>query len=233
MIAQAKLALEKAFSASYTKRIVVEEFITGSRHGFSAFLHNGRIIFFFSDNEHYFKNPSLVSAASTPSIVSSMIEEKLCLESEKMANLLSLKTGIFHVQYLLRKGEPVIIEICRRAPGDLYVKLVEHATGVLYSDWIVKASAGLDCNGLSHVKPKGFFTRHCVMSAKPGKVKNIVFDASIEKNIIDQFMWWKKGDYVSDVLTSKFGIVFLKFDSMGEMLTKTEQMQELIYVEVE
>jgi biotin carboxylase len=232
-LAQTLPALEKAFSASPAKRIVVEEFITGSRHGFSAFLRNGRIIFFFSDNEHYFKNPYLVSAASTPSIVSSTIEKKLCLESEKIASLLSLKTGIFHVQYILRKGEPVIIEICRRAPGDLYIKLVEHATGVLYSDWIVKASAGLECNGLSHVKPKGFFTRHCVMSAKPGKVKNIVFDSSIKKNIIDQLMWWKKGDYVSDIMTSKFAIVFLKFDSMEEMLTKTEQMQELIYVEVE
>lgn len=230
---QAKPALKKAFSASYTKRIVVEEFITGSRHGFSAFLRNGRIVFFFTDNEHYFKNPYLVSAASTPSIVSSTIEKKLCLESEKIARLLSLKTGIFHIQYILRKGEPVIIEICRRAPGDLYVKLVEHATGVLYSDWIVKACAGLDCNGLSHVKPKGFFTRHCVMSAKLGKIKNIVFDSSIKKNIIDQLMWWKKGDYVYDMMISKFGIVFLKFDSMEEMLTKTEQMQELIYVEVE
>ena len=232
-IKQVKPALKKAFSASYTKRIVVEEFITGSRHGFSAFLQNGHIIFFFSDNEHYFKNPYLVSAASTPSIVSSTIEKKLCLESEKIASLLSLKTGIFHVQYILREGEPVIIEICRRAPGDLYVKLVEHATGVLYSDWIVKASAGLDCNGLSHVEPKGFFTRHCVMSAKHGRIKNIIYDYSIKKNIIDQFMWWKRGDYVSDVMTSKFGIVFLQFDSMEEMLTKTERMQELIYVEVE
>ncbi|RKZ53866.1 MAG: phosphoribosylglycinamide synthetase [Candidatus Parabeggiatoa sp. nov. 3] len=232
-IAQAKPALEKAFSASPAKRIVVEEFISGSRHGFSAFLHNGHIIFFFSDNEHYFKNPYLVSAASTPSIVSSTIEKKLCLESDKIASLLSLKTGIFHVQYILRKGKPVIIEICRRAPGDLYIKLVEHATGVLYPDWIVKASAGLDCNGLSHVEPKGFFTRHCVMSAKHGRIKNIIYDSFIKKNIIDQFMWWKKGDYVSDVMTSKFGIVFLQFDSMEEMLTKTERMQELIYVEVE
>ncbi|OQY48102.1 MAG: hypothetical protein B6247_25620 [Candidatus Parabeggiatoa sp. nov. 2] len=230
---QVKPALNKAFLASHAKRIVVEEFITGSRHGFSAFLHNGRIIFFFSDNEHYFKNPYLVSAASTPSIVSSSIEKKLCLKSEKIASLLSLKTGIFHIQYILRKEEPVIIEICRRAPGDLYVKLVEHATGVLYSDWIVKSSAGLDCNGLSHAEPKGFFTRHCVMSAKPGRIKNIIFDYSIEKNIIEQFMWWKKGNYISDVMTSKFGIVFLKFDSMEEMLTKTEQMQEFIHVEVE
>ncbi len=232
-ITQARPALQKAFSASSAKRIVVEEYITGTRHGFSAFLLNGRIVFFFSDNEHYFKNPYLVSAASTPSIVSAKIEKKLCLESEKIASLLSLKTGIFHVQYILREGEPVIIEICRRAPGDLYLKLVEYSTGVLYSDWIVKASAGLDCNGLSYVKPKGFFTRHCVMSAKLGKITNILFDSSIEKNIIEKLMWWKKGDTVTDVMTSKLGIVFLKFYTMEDMLTKTEQMQKLIHVEIE
>lgn len=147
--------------------------------------------------------------------------------------MLSLKTGIFHVQYILRKEEPVIIEICRRAPGDLYLKLVEYSTGVLYSDWIVKSSAGLDCNGLSYVKPKGFFTRHCVMSDKLGKITNILFDSSIEKNIIEKLMWWKKGDTVADVMTSKLGIVFLKFDTMEDMLTKTEQMQKLIHVEVE
>jgi len=104
---------------------------------------------------------------------------------------------------------------------------------VLYSDWIVKASAGLNCNGLSHAKPKGFFTRHCVMSAMHGRIKNIIYDSSIKKNIIEKLMWWKKGDYISDVMTSKFGIIFLKFESMEEMLTKTERMQELIYVEVE
>lgn len=230
---EAKQALKKAFAVSKLKRIIIEEFVTGSQHGFSAFLHNEQVVFFFSDNEHYFKNPYLVSAASTPSIISSKVEERLCLESEKIARLLSLKTGIFHVQYILRKGEPIIIEICRRAPGDLYIKLVEYATGVLYSDWIVKAFAGLNCEGLFFVKPKGFFTRHCVMSAQPGKVKNVVFDTSTEKNIIDKVMWWKKGDLISDVMTAKFGITFLKFDTMAEMLTQTEQMQELIRVEVE
>ncbi|MCK4499836.1 hypothetical protein KAU11_05020, partial [Candidatus Babeliales bacterium] len=99
--------------------------------------------------------------------------------------------------------------------------------------WIVKASAGLDCSGLAHAEPKGFFTRHCVMSARSGKVKNIVFDKSISRNIIDQFMWWKKGDLVTDVLVSKFGIVFIKFGSKEEMMTKTECMHELIRVETE
>lgn len=230
---EAEAAIEKAFSISRTKRIVVEEFVVGSRHGFSVFLVQGRVVFFFSDNEHYYLNPYLVSAASVPSIASARVEQKLCAESEKIASLLSLKTGIFHIQYILRGEEPVIIEICRRAPGDLYVKLVEHATGVDYPSWIVKASAGLDCSGLVHAEPKGFFTRHCIMSASVGKVKDIIFDAAVEKQIIDRFMWWKKGDVVSDIMTAKFGIVFLRFNSMDEMLEKTERMQELIRVVTE
>ncbi len=232
-IAHAEEAVERAFAVSRIKRVVMEEFVVGSRHGFSAFLREGRVVFSFFDNEHYFLNPYLVSAASVPGNVPDAAQRKLRGQAEKIAALLSLGTGIFHVQYILRDGEPVIIEICRRAPGDLYIKLVEHATGVPYASWIVKAFAGLDCGGLAPAEPTGFFTRHCVMSAHPGRVRRVVFDASIERNVIDRLMWWEPGDPVSDVMTSKFGIVFLRFDSQKEMLDKTERMQELIRVEVE
>lgn len=228
---QARKALEMAFSASRAKRFVIEEFIHGTRHGFSAFLNNGRVVFSFSDNEHYFLNPYMVSAASTPSIVPVAVERKLSVLSERIASLLSLKMGIFHIQYILRGDDPIIIEICRRAPGDLYIKLVEYATGVEYSTWIVRAAAGLDCDGLRHRNPKGFFTRHCIMSAHGGTIARVVIDSEIEKNIVDRVMWWRRGDIVKDVLTSKYGIVFLEFGSNDEMLDKTMRMHELIRVE--
>jgi len=226
-------AVEKALQASRAKRVVIEEFLSGSRHGFSTFIRDGRVVFYFSDNEHYFLNPFLVSAASAPGDVSPSVEKTLCGWIEKIASRLSLVTGIVHVQYMLRGDGPVIIEICRRAPGDLYVRWVELATGVPYAEWILRAFAGLDCSDVTMVGPKGFTTRHCVMSAKPGRVKDVVFDASIKKNVIDRLMWWKPGDPVTDVLTSKFGIVFLRFDSREEMLDKTERMQQLIRVETE
>jgi len=69
-----------------------------------------------------------------------------------------------------------------------------------------------------------------VMSAAAGRMEDVVFDQSIEKNIVEKFMWWKKGDVISDVLTAKCGIVFLRFSSSDEMLDKTERMQELIRV---
>jgi len=233
-ITEIKSAIDKSIAVSKAGRLVAEEFIIGTRHGFSAFLYNGKVVFYFSDNEHYFLNPYLVSAASTPSTVPFFVDRSLCEQSEKIASLLSLKTGIFHIQYIFKENkEPVIIEICRRAPGDLYIKLVEHATGVDYSSWIVKASAGLDCSGLIHVEPKGCFVRHCVMSAASGRIIDVVFDSAIEKQIIDRFMWWQKGDMITDVMTSKCGIVFLEFDSRDEMMEKTDRLQEMIKVVTE
>ena len=226
-------AIEKAFAVSRTKRIVVEEFIEGTRHGFSAFLVNGRVAFHFTDNEQYFLNPYLVSGASVPGAVPQSAVQQLCTESEKIASLLALKTGIFHVQFILRNGEPIIIEICRRAPGDLYIHLVELATGVDYASWIVKGAAGLDCSDVRHAVPQGFYTRHCVMSARPGRVKEIVIDPIINPNIIESFMWGRPGDPVANVMTSKFGIVFLRFATQEEMLEKTERLQQLIRVVME
>jgi len=226
-------ALIKAFQVSRSKRIVIEDYIQGSRHGFSAFLYNKRVVFYFSDNEHYFLNPFMVSAASTPGIIPEEVEKKLCDYSEKIASQLSLVDGIFHIQYILHNGEPIIIEICRRAPGDLYIKFVEHATGIDYPSLIVKAEAGLDCSGLEQKKPNGYYTRHCIMSADPGHVQDIIIDDSIKNNIIDSFLWWKKGNPIHDIMTSKFGIVFLQFNSQDEMMSKTKKLQELIKVKTE
>jgi biotin carboxylase len=229
---QAEDSLTKALKLSRAGRIVVEEFVTGTRHGFSAFLVGGKVVFYFTDNEHYYLNPYLVAAASTPTTVSKEVVQRLCEICERISSLLTLTAGILHIQFISDENTPVIIEICRRAPGDLYVQLVKHATGVDYAAWIVRAATGLDCDGLRHAEPRGCFVRYCVMAHSTGTLKRVSFEKSIERNVIDRVMWWKSGDYVSDVLTTKFGIVFLKFDSQAEMLAKVERMHDLIRVEM-
>jgi len=228
----ARIALEGAFMRSRAKRVVVEEFIEGSRHGLSTFIRDGQVVFHFNDDEHYYLNPYLVSAASFPANTTDEVVEKLSKAAEKIVALLQLKTGIFHIQYILRGDEPVIIEICRRAPGDLYTRFVQHATGVDYPSFIVRASAGMECDELEQVAPSGYYTRHCVMTSRTGIVHDVVFDPSIRENVIDQFLWWKTGDRIDDFMTQKCGIVYLQFNSMDEMLQKTAKMQDLIFVEL-
>ncbi len=229
---EANEAIKKAFSRTREKRIVVEEFIEGSRHGFSAFLRNGKVVFSFFDNEYYYLNPYLVAGAYSPGSVPASAIKELYDVSEKIASLLSLNTGIFHVQFILHQNRPIIIEICRRAPGDLYLKLVEHSTGVNYAEWIVRGAAGLNCDGLKQVEPKIFLARHCIMASGPGIFQKVIIDDAINEQIIDKFMWGKQGETVTDVLTTKFGIVFVRFKSKAEMRTLSEKLHELIVGEI-
>jgi hypothetical protein len=156
----------------------------------------------------------------------------LVRQSEKIAGLLGLKTGIFHIQFILRDQKPVIIEICRRPPGDLYIKLVEHATGVDYSDWIIRAFCGDECNDLTHQKVSGYFLRHCIMASGSGTLENVTIEPEVEDKIINRMMFWKPGDCVEDYLVIKFGIVFLEFNSLDELLNQSKHMQQMIRANV-
>jgi biotin carboxylase len=226
-------AIDFALRKSKAGRFVVEEFVEGSRHGFSAFLVRGRVLFSFADDEYYYLNPYLVAGAATPSTVPEASLEKLTNEIERYADLLKLKDGIFHVQFILRRGDPVIIECCRRAPGDLYLKLVEHATGCRYAEFVVRAAAGLDCSDINQGRALGCYIRHCIMPGQKGRVRKVAINHSLKQHVVDQLMWWAPGDEIVDPLTHKCGIVFLRFDTVGQMQGVLSRINDLITVETE
>jgi len=225
-------ALEKAFAITRAGRVVVEEFLEGSRHGFTCLIQEGKVVFHFQDNEHYFLNPYMVSAASTPARVPAQAARSLTAVTERIAGLLRLADGIVHIQYILHAGEPVIIEICRRPPGDLYVELVRLSTGVDYPALIVRGAAGIGLGGVTQAEPAGFFTRHCVMSRQTGAITGLTVDETVRDKVIDQMLWWKPGDRIEDVLTHKLGIMFFRFESGEEMLETTERLQDLVRPEL-
>lgn len=227
------VAINIAFKESRAKRIVVEEYVEGTRHGMSAFLRDGQVVFSFVDDEHYFLNPYLVAATSAPGTVPSSAIRRLHVVSEAIARSLSLTTGIFHIQFILRELEPVIVEICRRPPGDMYIEWVKHATGVDYPAYLIRAFAGMDCGDLVATPPTGFSARHCIMARRAGIVRDVVIDQSVRPNIIDQLMWWKPGQAIENAMTQKFGIVFLSFGSAEEMRSKMAKMNDLIRVDVD
>ncbi len=146
---EALAAYSDAVSRTREDHLVVEEFVTGTNHGFSAFLIGGKIAFYFADNEQYYLNKYMVSGANTPSTTSARGLNLLVEYSERIAEHLHLVDGILHIQYIEKDdGTPVIIEICRRPPGDLYIKFVQYATGVDYPNMIISAECGLDSSTL-------------------------------------------------------------------------------------
>ena len=238
---EAREAYKDACSRTRQDHVVVEEFVQGTNHGFSAMLVKGKVAFAFADNEQYFVNKYLVSGANTPSTSSDKTLAMLREYSERIAQELHLVDGILHIQYIERAdGTPIIIEICRRPPGDLYIKFVKYATGVDYPKFIVQAETGEDISSIADVPTQGFWLRHCIMSdcqagdnGCTGTVYDVVFAPEIQGNIVEKFLWYKPGEVITDKLTYKAGIVFFKFDTLAEMQDKTARMTELAKILIE
>ena len=229
---EARTAYKDACSRTRQDHIVVEEFVQGTNHGFSAMLVKGKVAFAFADNEQYFVNKYLVSGANTPSTSSDKTLAMLREYSERIAQELRLVDGILHIQYIERAdGTPFIIEICRRPPGDLYIKFVKYATGVNYPKFIVQAETGEDISGIADVSTQGFWLRHCIMAGPEiengSTVRDVTFAPEIQGNIVETFLWHKVGETIADKLIYKAGIVFFKFNTLAEMQDKTARMPDL------
>ena len=236
-VEEARAAYKDATSRTREDHVVVEEFEQGTNHGFSAMLVKGKVAFAFADNEQYFVNKYLVSGANTPSTTAVAGLAKLREYSERIAHELNLVDGILHIQYIERADvTPVIIEICRRPPGDLYIKFVKYATGVDYPKFIVMAETSEDISGIIDIPTQGYWLRHCIMAGPEIEngctVRNVEFAPEIEKNIVEKFLWYKPGETIEDKLLYKAGIVFFKFESLAEMQDKTARMPQLAKITI-
>lgn len=230
---QAKEAFEAAMKATRETYVVVEEFVTGSNHGFSAYIQDRQVTFYFADNEQYYHNPYLVSGASTPSDAPQEAMERLCTDCGKIAEMLRLEDGILHIQFILKEDKtPVIIEVCRRAPGDLYIHLVEMAAGIDYPRYIVGGEAGMKLPKPQPHTAEGYFVRHCVMADGEGVIEKVRIADEIAPYIKEQMLWYKEGDVVGDMLKYKAGIVFLHFPTEKEYRSYLKKLPKLIKIEL-
>ena len=131
--------IEKAFKISRTKKVVVEDFIEGTNHGFTTFVKGGKIVFYFGDDEYYYLDRYSVAGTWSPGSYSEKTKELLIKDIEKIFSNLKLVDGLFHVQFIDNDNKPYIIEVTRRPPGDLYTRFVEFATGLKYSNIIIRS----------------------------------------------------------------------------------------------
>lgn len=231
---EARAAYRDACSRTRQDHIVVEEFVQGTNHGFSAMLVKGKVAFAFDDNEQYYINKYMVSGANTPGTSGGETLARLRDYSERIARELDLVDGILHIQYIEKPdGTPVIIEICRRAPGDLYIKFVKYATGIDYPRFVVLAETGEDISGIADVPTQGYWLRHCLMPDREGTVREVTFAPEIQGNIVEKFLWYRPGDVIADKLIYKAGIVFFRFGCLAEMTDKTARMTDLARIVVD
>lgn len=234
--AEFKNAVRIAFTKSVRKKILVEEYITGTLHSFTTFLHDQHVVSFCNYDDYSYVNKYMTNSGTAPA--SHVNNEKICnflvSEIEKIASILSLVDGLFHMQYIVNeKGVPYIIEIMRRCPGNWSTSIGSISLGLQIEDWFIRAECGESCKFLpNRNKQIGYYAYHTIMGDRNGIYDGLAVSSEVKENIFQFVEIEQKGHEITDYLYDKLGVVFLQFTSHGEMLSKIKKINELIKVNI-
>jgi len=227
-------AVEYAFEKSFKKRIVVEPFIEGTLHSLNTFIVDQKVRAYCTANDYSYKNKYMTNSGISPADNWQKAVEILIPETEKVAKILGLVDGQLHMQYIMRNGEPFIIEMMRRNIGNFWSSMINDAAGVNWAEWCIRAEAGLDCHNIPANKdPKGFYGYHMIQSDRNGVLKNIEIAPEFQKYVYQTVMWENPGHVISDYMYEKLGNVLFHFDTESEKNKFMPHINELVKVTVE
>lgn len=226
-------AVRFAFARSKAKRIVVEDYIEGTQHSISSFIINQKVVHYCTWDDLACPGRYMISKGSYPAQYDNpgYIDGVICGEIEKIAAALGLVDGLFHLQFIVSKGEPYIIEVMRRCPGNWDTCLSSIASGIEWNRWIVRAEAGMDCSGFPrNRKQDGFWGYYMLLGTRNGIMKGIRISDDVRNNILRFNQWEKDGFEITDFAHQKVALFQFWFSSKDEMVGKMKCMDELIEV---
>lgn len=230
--AEVYAAFANAIQLTRKKYIILETFIEGSSHGISALLKNKKVVCHMEDDEQYGLNKYLVQGACSPSSVPERAIHNLIIDIEKIAEYLDLCDGLFHCQFILDDaGDAIMIDPCRRAPGDLYVLLSKYATDVDYPKEIVKGELGLGIEDNYQIS-KHIVARECIMTEKTGIVDGVYVAPELQKYIVHSLILSEIGEIVTNPLVYKGGILVAIYSDYEEMMHDVHEFHKLAYLEM-
>lgn len=216
--------LEKAFSFSRCKRILIEEYIE-KKHpyiiGGDIFVLDGKVILWGLLNCHRDNtvNPLVPVGKSYPLIIEDkdLINVKNALE--KLVGKLGIKNGAMNVELIVdKKGKVFLIDVGPRSGGNMIPDLLSDIFGVNIPEMSVKVAMGEKTECVLK-QPEQYYATHNLHSNKNGIYKNIDFDDEVEKYIYRKSLYKKSGDVVEyfDNAAKCLGIVFMRFRDKEEM----------------
>lgn len=217
-IDEAIIAIDNAYNMSRDKVIVIEPFIIGTQHTFGAFLINKKIVCSYSCNCYSPINPYLIQSETLPADQIDVQGPKLSNIIEFIANDFNLVDGIMAVQYILKDGEPYIIETMRRSFGNQFLTLSDLFTGFDWEEAYIKAALGLSCEDIPIKSPTyKFCGHHGIMAQKNATIKDYEIDPEIEKHIFKKIDMIKPGEKINNYLNERIAYIYYSYDSKEEM----------------
>lgn len=211
-------AINVAFDYSRQGKIIIERYVVGQQYGFCTFLVNQKVVAVCSNNEYSIINPYRVEIDTYPADNFNKVVNILIEQVEKIASILKLKDGIFHLQYIMDGEEPKIIEVMRRVLGNMYSVPANLLNGFDWDYWETRAKCGLSCDEFPlHSRQEGYYAYKTILANSNGIIESINIPKEYEKYLLDVFMLKTKGDTIDNYMKQPVGFMFFIFSSSEEM----------------
>jgi biotin carboxylase len=215
---------EQTMAVSEDRRILIEEFISGTEITVEAFSLRGKCsVLAVSEKKHYPFHPCLAQRISYPPRFDETTMRRIVETAEKVVSTLGLKDGISHAEYRVHKGWPYLIEVAARGGGNRIASVITpHVSGVDVYELLIRSLLGED------VEMPALRRRSAVLEFfdfAPGRVKTV---KGLE-------LHFKPGDIVERPKDgrSRLGYCISLGESRDEVDDKVSKVRQLVQVECE
>lgn len=233
-------AIDIAFLNSVSNTFIVEEFIEAQGYasdsdGFSL---NGKLEIITFSNQYFnakSENSYTPSAYSWPSSISSVNQNKLKADLQRLIGLLELGTSLYNIEVRVGlNGEPYIMEVSPRGGGNRLSEMLNYATGLNLIQFAIKGAMGESFNFHEDLNYTGNWTEIILYSMQEGEFSGIEIDLSIKPYLIEKDLWVEEGDKVYPFLAANYsiGTLVFNFDSRAQVENLITNRHKLVKINV-
>lgn len=231
-----KDAFEYASEFSRSGEVIIEEKVKRIGHQVAGdgFVVDGKLIFRAFANEHFNPHGIIPVGESWPSLWLYKTQDRIHAEIQRYIDCIGYKIGALNFDVLLDKNDDIyLMEIGPRNGGNLIPELTKLATGQDMIAATIDAAVG-DPVKLEMKVGKGHYASYMIHSNFAGVFKEVRFSDVLRENILEKRMFVKSGDPINAFRGSNgtIGALILSFTTMGDMITKMENMSKHVKVEL-
>lgn len=235
-------AIEIALDGAHNGAFIIEDFLTFEGYHSSAdpFTVDGELKFVtYSDQlfDPAADNPYTPAYIIWPSSMKEEHQKVLTDETQRLAKLLGMQTGIYNIETCAANGKPYIMEVSPRGGGCKIAELQRLAFGVDLIENEVRKAVGLPVEAVKQTECDGHWCE-MVVHARPGEsgiLKKIWVDPEIEEKylkVVD--LSAKEGDYVKPFTGANMalGDMFFRFDTREELDSVMSKVKEWLHIDM-
>ena len=225
-MADLKIAVETALSASISKNFIIEDFLdkVGAQSSADIFTVDGKLVYPAYSDQLFDKNaanPYTPAIEIWPASMEQKFQDDLTAQLQRLFTLLGVKSGIYNVESrVCSDGKAYIMEVSPRGGGNRIAELQDMATGQSLIANEIKKALNMPMDDITAPKYDGVWCNYILHSSEEGTLVSIDIDPEFKsKYVRDVGLIVKHGDHITPFkgANNSLGTLFLRFETREEL----------------